>query len=293
METKKEHKAGYVSIIGKPNVGKSTLMNQLVGERLSIITSKAQTTRHRIMGIISGEDFQVVYSDTPGILKPEYELHQTMMKFVSASMEDADIILFVTDLYEKHDEELLARLKHAKQPIIFILNKIDLSKGSQAEDKLKYWLDAFTPTQTLTISALTGENVPELFSLILENLPVHPPYFPKDQLTDKPEKFFVEEIIREKKFINYKQEIPYSSQVVVESFREDEKIIRIRAEIFVERKSQKGILIGKGGTMLKKVGIAARQDLEKFFQKQIHLETFVKVADDWRRKDREIRNFGY
>ena len=293
METKKEHKAGYVSIIGKPNVGKSTLMNQLVGERLSIITSKAQTTRHRIMGIISGDDFQVVYSDTPGILKPEYELHQTMMKFVSASMEDADIILFVTDLYEKHDEVLLERLKHAKQPIIFILNKIDLSKGSQAEDKLKYWLDAFTPTITLTISALTGENVPELFSLILENLPVHPPYFPKDQLTDKPEKFFVEEIIREKIFMNYKQEIPYSSQVVVESFKEDEKIIRIRAEIYVERKSQKGILIGKGGTMLKKVGIAARQDLEQFFQKQIHLETFVKVADDWRRKDREIRNFGY
>lgn len=293
METKKEHKAGYVSIIGKPNVGKSTLMNQLVGERLSIITSKAQTTRHRIMGILSGDDFQVVYSDTPGILKPEYELHQTMMKFVSASMEDADIILFVTDLYEKHDEVLLERLKHAKQPIIFILNKIDLSKGSQAEDKLKYWLDEFTPTKTLTISALTGENVPELFSLILENLPVHPPYFPKDQLTDKPEKFFVEEIIREKIFMNYKQEIPYSSQVVVESFKEEEKIIRIRAEIYVERKSQKGILIGKGGTMLKKVGIAARQDLEQFFQKQIHLETFVKVADDWRRKDREIRNFGY
>lgn len=293
MKLQKEHKAGYVSIIGKPNVGKSTLMNQLVGERLSIITSKAQTTRHRIMGIISGEDFQVVYSDTPGILKPEYELHQTMMKFVSASIEDADIILFVTDLYEKHDEALLERLKKTKQPIIFILNKIDLSKGSQAEDKLKYWLDAFTPAVTLTISALTGENVPELFSLILENLPVHPAYFPKDQLTDKPEKFFVEEIIREKIFMNYKQEIPYSSQVVVESFREDEKIIRIRAEIFVERKSQKGIIIGKGGSMLKKVGIAARQDLEKFFQKQIHLETFVKVADDWRKKGREIKNFGY
>jgi len=293
METKKEHKAGYVSIIGKPNVGKSTLMNQLVGERLSIITSKAQTTRHRIMGIISGEDFQVIYSDTPGILKPEYELHQTMMKFVSASLEDADIILFVTDLYEKHDEALLQRLKNAKQPIIFILNKIDLSKGSQAEDKLKYWLDAFTPTFTLSMSALTGENVPELFSLILENLPVHPAYFPKDQLTDKPEKFFVEEIVREKIFMNYKQEIPYSSQVVVESFKEDEKIIRIRAEIYVERKSQKGIIIGKGGSMLKKVGIAARQDLETFFQKQVHLETFVKVADDWRRKGREIKNFGY
>lgn len=293
MNSNKEHKAGFVSIIGKPNVGKSTLMNQLVGERLSIITSKAQTTRHRIMGIISGDDFQVVYSDTPGILKPEYELHQQMMKFVSASIEDADLLLFVTDLYEKHDETLLQRLKSTKQPIIFILNKIDLAKGSQVEDKLKYWLEAFKPAATLKISALTGENVPELFSLILESLPVHPAYFPKDELTDKPEKFFVEEIIREKIFINYKQEIPYSSQVVVESFKEDDKIIRIRAEIFVERRSQKGILIGKNGSMLKKVGIAAREDLEKFFQKQIHLETFVKIADDWRKKERQIKNFGY
>jgi len=288
-----DHKAGFVSIIGKPNVGKSTLMNQLVGERLSIITSKAQTTRHRIMGILSGEDFQIVYSDTPGILKPEYELHQSMMKFVSASMEDADIILFVADLYDKYDEALLNRLKSAKQPIIFILNKIDLAKGSQVEDKLAYWHEVFTPTTTLTLSALTGEKVPELFALILEKLPVHPAYFPKDELTDKPEKFFVEEIIREKIFMNYKQEIPYSTQVVVESFKEDEKIIRIRAEIFVERKSQKGIIIGKGGAALKKVGIAARQDLEKFFQKQVHLETFVKVADDWRRKERQIKNFGY
>jgi GTP-binding protein Era len=293
MESKKEHKAGFVSIIGKPNVGKSTLMNQLVGERLSIITTKAQTTRHRIMGIISGDDFQIVYSDTPGILKPEYQLHQSMMKFVSASMEDADLILFVTDLYDKYDEALLQRLKSAKQPVVLILNKIDLAKGSQVEDKLAYWQEAFTPAHTLTISALTGENVPELLSLILSSLPEHPAYFPKDELTDKPEKFFVEEIIREKIFINYKQEIPYSTQVVVESFREDEKIIRIRAEIFVERRSQKGIIIGKGGAALKKVGIAARQDLEKFFQKQVHLETFVKVADDWRKKERQIKNFGY
>jgi GTPase len=293
MSSQKEHKAGFVSIIGKPNVGKSTLMNQLVGERLSIITSKAQTTRHRIMGIISGDDFQVVYSDTPGILKPEYELHQSMMKFVSASMEDADLLLFVTDLYDKYDEALLKRLKGAKQPIILILNKLDLAKGSQAEDKLAYWHEAFTPAVTLTLSALTGEHVPELFELILKYLPVHPAYFPKDELTDKPEKFFVEEIIREKIFVNYKQEIPYATQVVVESFKEDEKIIRIRAEIFVERRSQKGILIGKGGSALKKVGIAARQDLEKFFQKQVHLETFVKIADDWRKKERQLKNFGY
>ena len=293
MVQQKEHKAGFVSIIGKPNVGKSTLMNQLVGERLSIITAKAQTTRHRIMGIISGDDFQVVYSDTPGILKPEYELHQQMMKFVSASLEDADIILFVTDLYEKYDEALLKRLQKARQPVIFILNKTDLAKGSQVEDKLNYWHQAFTPTATLTLSALTGEHVPELFALILEYLPAHPPYFPKDELTDKPEKFFVEEIIREKIFVNYKQEVPYSTQVVVESFKEDAKIIRIRAEIFVERRSQKGIIIGKGGAALKKVGIAARQDLEKFFQKQVHLETFVKIAEDWRKKERQLKNFGY
>ena len=293
MSESGKHKAGFVSIIGKPNVGKSTLMNQLVGERISIITSKAQTTRHRIMGILSGEDFQIIYSDTPGILKPEYQLQQSMMKFVSASMEDADILLFVADLYDKYDEALISRLKSAKQPIIFILNKIDLAKGSQVVDKLAYWHEVFTPAKTLTLSALTGEGVPELFAHILQNLPVHPPYFPKDQLTDKPEKFFVEEIIREKIFMNYKQEIPYSTQVVVDSFREDEKIIRIRAEIFVERKSQKGIIIGKAGSALKKVGIAARQDLEKFFQKQIHLETFVKVADDWRKKERQIKNFGY
>jgi len=245
------------------------------------------------MGILSGDDFQIIYSDTPGILKPEYELHQSMMKFVSASMEDADIILFVTDLYDKHDEELLRRLKKAKQPIILILNKIDLAKGSQVEDKLAYWQEAFTPTETIKISALKGENIEPLFKLILDNIPEHPAYFPKDELTDKPETFFVEEIIREQIFKNYKQEIPYSSQVVVESFKEDETIIRIRAEIYVERNSQKGIIIGKGGSALKKVGIEARKDLEAFFNKQIHLETFVKVADDWRSKERQIKYFGY
>lgn len=288
-----EHKAGFVSIIGKPNVGKSTLMNQLVGERLSIITSKAQTTRHRIMGILSGEDFQIVYSDTPGILKPEYELHQSMMKFVSASMEDADLILFVTDLYDEHDEALLKRLKHAEQPVILVLNKIDLAKEGQVEEKLAYWSQAFNPLKTIAVSALKGEHIDELFSTILENIPEHPAYFSKDELTDKPEKFFVEEIIREKIFKNYKKEVPYSSQVVVEAFKEDETIIRIRAEIFVERRSQKGILIGKGGQALKKVGIEARKDLEAFFNKQIHLETYVKVAEDWRKKERSIKNFGY
>ena len=288
-----KHKAGFVSIIGKPNVGKSTLMNQLVGERLSIITSKAQTTRHRIMGIISGDDFQIIYSDTPGILRPEYELHQSMMKFVSASMEDADVLLFVTDLYDEHDEALLKRLQSAKQPIILVLNKIDLAKENQVEEKLNYWQSVFQPKVSIAISALKGDNTDKLFKIILENIPEHPAYFPKDELTDKPEKFFVEEIIREKIFTNYKKEVPYSSQVVVEAFKEEDSIIRIRAEIFVERRSQKGIIIGKGGQALKKVGIEARKDLEKFFNKQIHLETYVKVADDWRKKDRQIKNFGY
>ncbi len=293
MTTQSSHKAGFVSIIGKPNVGKSTLMNQLVGERLAIVTSKAQTTRHRIMGIISGDNFQVIYSDTPGIIKPKYKMHEHMMHFVTASLSDADVVLFVTDLYEKYDDELLARLRSIKAPVILVLNKTDLAKGSQAEDKLNYWLEVFTPAASIMVSALTGANLAELFALILEHLPEHPPYFPKDALTDKPEKFFVEEIIREKIFLHYKQEVPYSTQVVVESFKEDDKIIRIRAEIFVERRSQKGILIGKGGMMLKKIGMEARQDLEKFFQKQVHLETFVKVAEDWRKKERQLKRFGY
>ena len=293
MEEQKKHKAGFVSIIGKPNVGKSTLMNQLVGERLSIITSKAQTTRHRIMGIISGEDFQIVYSDTPGIIKPMYELQNSMMKFVSASLEDADVVLFVTDLYEKYDEELIERLKRIEQPVIFIMNKTDLSKGSQASDKLDYWLEVFTPSATVSLSALTGENVQQLFDDIVNLMPEHPAYFPKDQMTDKPEKFFCEEIIREKIFENFKQEVPYSTEIVVTDFIEDIKIIRIRAEIYVERNSQKGIIIGKKGAALKKIGIAAREDMVKFFQKKIHLETFVKVAEDWRHKKRELKNFGY
>ena len=293
MKEQKEHKAGFVSIIGKPNVGKSTLMNQLVGERLSIITSKAQTTRHRIMGIISGKDFQIVYSDTPGIIKPQYELQNSMMKFVSTSLEDADVVLFVTDLYEKHDEELLERIKRIEQPIIFIMNKTDLAKGSQLKDKTDYWHQSFTPESTIELSALTGDNVEELFNKIIELLPEHPAYFPKDQLTDKPEKFFVEEVLREKIFMNYKQEVPYSTEVVVTDFLEDKKIIRIRAEIYVERNSQKGIIIGKKGAALKKIGTEARQDLQTFFQKKIHLETFVKVEEDWRSKKMKLKNFGY
>ena len=288
------HKAGFVSIVGKPNVGKSTLMNQLVGERLSIITSKAQTTRHRIMGILSGENFQAIYSDTPGILNPQYELHKNMMRFVATSLEDADVILFVTDLYEKfEDEGLLKRIQEADVPVIFIMNKVDLAKGSQAEDKVAYWKEFINPAETFIISALEGQGVPDVFEAILRNLPEHPPYFPKEDLTDKPERFFAAEIIREKIFKNYKKEIPYSCEVAVDEFKEEEKIIRMRAIIYVERTSQKGIVIGHQGKMIKKVGIEARQDMETFFQKQVHLETHVKVEADWRKKEQKLKGFGY
>lgn len=293
MEKSKEHKAGFVSIIGKPNVGKSTLMNQVVGERLSIITSKAQTTRHRIMGILSGDNFQIVYSDTPGILKPEYALHQSMMKFVSASLSDADVVIFVTDIYENFDESVAATFEKINTPIIFVLNKIDQAKGTQAQDKLTYWKERVKADAFIAISALEGLGIDQVFNQIISSLPIHPPYFPKDQLTDKPERFFAAEIVREKVFLNYKKEVPYSTQVEVNEFREDEKIIRIRAEIYVERKSQKGILIGHKGEALKKVGIAARKDMEEFFGKQVHLETFVKVADDWRKKEINLKRFGY
>lgn len=287
------HKAGFVNIVGKPNVGKSTLMNQLVGERLSIITSKAQTTRHRIMGMLNGEDFQIIYSDTPGILKPEYELHQSMMGFVRSSIEDADVLLLITELGEKYDEELFEPVKKTEGKIIFIMNKIDQAKGSQIEDKLNYWKEHIKADHYIPVSALEGLNIGKLFQTILSELPEHPPYYPKDELTDKPEKFFVEEIIREKIFKNYKKEVPYSTEVAVEEFKEEEEIIRIRAIIYVERKSQKGIIIGKGGVALKKVGIEARKDMEEFFGKQIYLETFVKVAENWRKVESKLKQFGY
>ena len=275
-------------------------MNALVGERLSIITSKAQTTRHRIMGIVNGaidegNEFQVVYSDTPGILKPEYALHQSMMRFVDTALEDADVILFVTDLYEKQEQEDASLQKLAKTdvPVILVLNKVDLAKGTQMQDKLEYWREIVQPQEAIPASALEAINVGEVFQAILRYLPEHPPYFPKDALTDRPERFFASEILREKIFKNYKQEIPYSSEVIVSSFEEEENIIRIRCEIYVERQRQKGIIIGKGGGSLKKVGIQARQDLEKFFGKQVHLEQHVKVAPNWRREQRRLRHFGY
>ena len=287
------HKAGFVNIIGKPNVGKSTLMNQLVGERLSIITSKAQTTRHRIMGILNGEDFQIIYSDTPGILKPQYELHESMMSFVRTSIEDADVLLLMTEIGEKYDEEAFKPLEKAEGKVIFIINKIDQAKGTQLEDKLTYWKEHIKADYYIPVSALEGLNISTLFDTILAELPEHPPYYPKDELTDKPERFFVAESIREKIFLYYKKEVPYSTEVVVEEFKEEEDIIRIRAIIYVERKTQKGIIIGKGGEAIKKVGIEARKDLEEFFKKQIYLETFVKVAENWRKVEGKLKQFGY
>jgi GTP-binding protein Era len=303
MEEEKEaplrnHRAGFVSIIGKPNVGKSTLMNVLVGEKMSIITSKAQTTRHRILGILNGthEDipFQLVYSDTPGVIKPAYKLHDSMMTFVKGSLEDADVVLFVVEVAEKVAEhEVLPLLNRTDSPVILVLNKIDLSDQEQVNAKMAEWENEIHPAAIIPISALEQANIATLFDAVITRLPFHPPYFGEDELTDKPERFFASEMIREKIFLNYRQEIPYSSEVVITEFKEKDDIIVIRAEILVERKSQKGILIGEKGEMLKKVGTQARQDLEEFFGKKVFLEQHVKVEPDWRSKENKLRQFGY
>jgi GTPase len=288
------HKAGFVSIIGKPNVGKSTLMNAMIGEKISIITSKAQTTRHRIMGMLNGENFQIVYSDTPGILEPKYELHKYMMKYVHTSLEDADVVLLVKEVFEKvEEEEIFKRLRNLKVPLFILLNKVDKAEQQDIQQKLDEWKAVLPAKEIVPISALNNYNVDKVFNLILENLPVHPAYYPKDELTDRPERFFASEIIREKIFLNYTQEIPYSSQVVITSFKEADDIIRINCEIYVERATQKGILIGKGGESLKKVGIEARKDMEAFFGKKVFLEQFVKVEADWRKNAQKLRRFGY
>ncbi len=289
------HKSGFVNIIGSPNVGKSTLMNVLVGERLSIITSKAQTTRHRIMGIVNGEDFQIVYSDTPGVLKPNYKLQESMMEFVHTALTDADIILFVTDIFEdiKIEEKILNKIKNASAKVLLLVNKIDLSKQEQLEEKVQYWKSEVPNAEVIPVSALEKFNVSYVFDRILALLPESPGFYDKDQLTDKPEKFFVSEIIREKILTNYKKEVPYSVEVVVESYKDEEKIIKIRAEILVVRDSQKGIIIGHQGKALKKVGTEARKDMEEFFQKQVFLELFVKVNKDWRDNDTQLKRFGY
>ncbi len=287
-------KAGFVSIVGKPNVGKSTLMNKLVGEQLSIATPKAQTTRHRIMGILNTDQYQIVYSDTPGILEPKYALHDAMMSYVKVSLEDADLILLVVELGEKYDALLFDRFKRIQTPILLVLNKIDQAKGTQVHDKIQHWKEHLpNVTMTVAVSAKNGENTDELLKTIIGLMPEHPAFFPQDEFTDRSERFFASEIIREKIFLNYEQEVPYSTEVAITEFREEEAIIRMRAEIFVERDSQKGIIIGKAGSALKKLGTDARKDLEVFFQKKIFLETHVKVADNWRKQQNKLRQFGY
>lgn len=289
------HKAGFVNIIGNPNVGKSTLMNAFVGEKLSIITSKAQTTRHRIFGIVSGDDFQIVFSDTPGIIKPSYALQASMMDFVKSAFEDADILIYMVEIGEKElkDEAFFNRINKLEVPVLLLINKVDTSDQSVLEEQVAYWKEKVPRAEIYPISALRNFQTEVVFNRIIELLPESPAFFPKDQLTDKPERFFVNEIIREKILLHYKKEIPYSVEVETESFADSETIIHIRSVIMVERESQKGIIIGHKGEALKRVGIEARTDLEKFFGKQIHLELFVKVNKDWRSNVRQLRRFGY
>ena len=289
------HKAGFVNIIGNPNVGKSTLMNAFVGEKLSIITSKAQTTRHRIFGIVSGDDFQVVFSDTPGIIKPSYALQASMMDFVKSAFEDADILIYMVEIGEKElkDEVFFNRINKLDVPVLLLINKVDTSDQSTLEEQVAYWKEKVPRAEIFPISALRNFQTEVVFNRIIELLPESPAFFPKDQLTDKPERFFVNEIIREKILLHYKKEIPYSVEVETESFADSETIIHIRSVIMVERESQKGIIIGHKGEALKRVGIESRTDLEKFFGKKIHLELFVKVNKDWRSNARQLRRFGY
>lgn len=295
MEQAKSHKAGFVNIIGHPNVGKSTLMNQLVGEQLSIITSKAQTTRHRILGIVNEADYQIVYSDTPGIIDPAYKMQEGMMKFVKTALEDADVLVLLVESGQKSlkQEGLAKIINSGDDAVIVAINKIDLSNQVELEKEVEFWQEQFPKALILPISALHQFNIETLKSQIVKALPDSPPYYPKDTLTDKPERFFVEEKIREKILLLYDQEVPYSVEVQVQEFKVSEEIIRIRANIFVARDSQKGIIIGAGGKMLKKVGTAARKDLEEFFQKPIYLNLFVKVNKDWRNSEQQLKRFGY
>lgn len=289
------HKSGFVNIVGNPNVGKSTLMNALVGERLSIITSKAQTTRHRILGIVNGDDFQIVYSDTPGVLKPNYRLQESMLNFSRSALSDADVLLYVTDVYDNSDKnsDFVEKVKQSPASVILIINKIDLINEEKLVALVEKWKTVLPQAEIFPISATEKFNIEPLLKRIQELLPVGEPFFDKDQLTDKPAKFFVTEIIREKILLNYDKEIPYSVEVEVEQFQEEEKLIRINAVIYAERDSQKGILIGHGGKSLKKVGTESRKDIEAFFEKKVFLELFVKVEKDWRNKDSILKNFGY
>lgn len=289
------HKAGFVNIVGNPNVGKSTLMNLLVGERISIATFKAQTTRHRIMGILNTEDMQICFSDTPGVLKPNYKLQESMLNFSESALQDADVLLYVTDMVETPDKnsDFLEKVAKMDVPVLLLINKIDVSNQSELTGKVEAWHEVLPKAEIIPISALCKFNVDLVLKRIRELLPESPPYFGKDQWTDKPARFFVTEIIREKILLYYDKEIPYSVEVVVEQFKEDDKKIHINAVIYVERESQKGIIIGHKGVALKKVSTEARKSLEKFFGKTIFLETFVKVDKDWRSSDKELKNFGY
>lgn len=290
------HKAGFVNIVGNPNVGKSTLMNALVGERISIITSKAQTTRHRIMGIVNGEDFQIVYSDTPGVLKPNYKLQESMLGFSQSALTDADVLLYVTDVLDSAEKnafflDKVKKMDHVNT--ILIINKIDLIDQKRLEELVEFWHKELPNAEIFPISAAEKFGIEQLFEKIKSLLPDSPPFFDKDALTDRPERFFVNEIIREKILLNYDKEIPYAVEVMVEEFKEDDNLIRISAVVFCERDSQKGIIIGKQGTALRKVGTEARKDIEAFFEKKVFLQLYVKVEKDWRNRERKLRNFGY
>lgn len=289
------HKAGFVNIIGNPNVGKSTLMNAFMGEKLSIITNKAQTTRHRILGILSDDDYQIVFSDTPGIIKPAYEMQTSMMDFVKSAFEDADVLIYMVEIGEKElkDEAFFNKIKNSKVPVILLINKVDTSDQETVEEKLLYWKEKVPNALVTLISAKENFNVQPVLDKIVELLPESPAFYPKDQLTDKPERFFVNENIREKILMHYKKEIPYAVEVMTEEFIESEDIIKIRSIIMVERETQKGIIIGHKGSALKRVGEASRKDLEAFFGKQIYLQLYVKVNKNWRSSDRELKKFGY
>ena len=289
-----EHKSGFVNILGHPNVGKSTLMNALVGEKLSIITSKAQTTRHRIMGIVNGDDFQIIYSDTPGIVKPHYKLHESMMKFVDSAIDDADVFLMVTEKYDAaFEEDLVTKLNSLNKPVVMVLNKIDLCTQDEAADLLKKLEERFPAATVIPVSALHKFNLDRVFDTLIEKLPVSPAYYPKDELTDRSMRFFVSEIIREKILLYFKQEIPYSVEVVVDEYKEKENITAITATIYVARESQKAILIGHQGKSIKGLGMAARKDIEEFIDAKVFLDLRIKVSKDWRDDPQQLRRFGY
>lgn len=289
------HKSGFVNIVGSPNVGKSTLMNRLVGEKLSIVTSKAQTTRHRILGIVNTDDYQIVFSDTPGVVNTAYKLHENMMSYVNTSISDADVLLFITDVKETemNHKETLERIQKLDVPVLCLINKMDLSDQANVKEKLEYWQSRLPKATVFPISALHGFNIEGVWEQILANIPESPPYFDKESISDRPMRFFISEMVREKIFIHCKKEIPYSTQVEIEEYLEEDTIVRIRAIIIVERDSQKGIIIGKGGEMLKRIGREARVEMEKFIDKKVFLETYVKVDKDWRASEQKLKKYGY